>query len=85
VSLSWNAPAISSINISMAAGGNAPTVWSNGVGIYVSMCHSLAHGFGFCGGIYTDFRCPILGVGFFGLLGTEKDSYPCVSGITSQF
>jgi hypothetical protein len=59
------APAISSLTISMVVSGNALTLWSNGVGAYVSMCHSLAHGFGFCGGINTDFRCPILGVGFF--------------------
>jgi hypothetical protein len=31
----------------MAAGGNAPALWSNGGGAYDSMCRSLAHGFEF--------------------------------------
>jgi hypothetical protein len=39
-----------SLTISIAVGG---TLWSNFVVACVSLCHPLAHGFGFCEGINT--------------------------------
>jgi hypothetical protein len=48
-SLSRNAPAISSLTISMAAGGRSPTRWSNmGEFVWMLVCCFLPHWFGFC-------------------------------------
>jgi hypothetical protein len=83
-SLSWNALAISSLTISMAASGDTPAFWSNGVGACVSMCRSLAHGFRFCGALILALGAPYWTLDFSGLLGTKKDSYSCVGGITLE-
>jgi hypothetical protein len=46
-SLSRNAPAISSLTMSMATSGNPAALGSKCVGACVSLCHPLAHGLGF--------------------------------------
>jgi hypothetical protein len=51
---------ISSLTISMAPGGNLPALWSICVVVGVSLCCSLAHGFGLCGGINVGLRYSIL-------------------------
>jgi hypothetical protein len=80
-SLSWNAPAISSLTMSMEAGGNPPALWSSiGVGVGV-LCCLLAHGFGFCGGINA---CPIWLIWlviFFWPSGGPKSTHPHVFGV----
>jgi hypothetical protein len=51
-SLSWNLPAISSLTISMAAGGRPPTLWSNmGEFVWMLVCCFPPHWFGFCGAL----------------------------------
>jgi hypothetical protein len=47
-SLSQNAPAISSLNMSIAASGSPLTLWPRGVGGRVSLCCPLAHVFSKC-------------------------------------
>jgi hypothetical protein len=67
----------------MTAYGNALALWPNAGGTCVSMCHSLTHGFGLCGALILALGAPYWTLDFSGLLGAEKDSYPCVEGITS--
>jgi hypothetical protein len=51
-SLSRNAPAISSLTISMAAGGRPPTLWSNmGEVVWMLVCCFPPHWFEFCGAL----------------------------------
>jgi hypothetical protein len=57
-SLSRNAPGISSLTISLAASGNALALWSNSGGACVSICCSLAQGFGFYGALMLALGVP---------------------------
>jgi hypothetical protein len=84
-SLSRNAPTISSLNMPVAVGGNTPALWSNGGGACVSMCHSLAHGFAFFEALILALGAPYWVLDFSDLVGAEKESCPCVGGITSRF
>jgi hypothetical protein len=83
-SLSHNAPAISSLTISMAANGNPLGLRSICVHADVSLCCSLAHGFGLCGVLMLTLGTPYYMLGLFGLLGAEKDLYLRVSGIVPR-
>jgi hypothetical protein len=56
----------------MADDGNALALWYNGGGACVSMCRSLAHGFGFCRALMLALGAPYWTLDFFGLLGAEK-------------
>jgi hypothetical protein len=67
---------MSSLTIPMAGGGNAPTLWSNDGGTCVFMCHSLAHGFGFCGTLMMALGAPYWALDFFGLLVDRKGLIP---------
>lgn len=50
-SLSQNTPAISSLTMSISAGGSPPALWSSiGIGVCV-LCHLPAHGLRFCGAL----------------------------------
>jgi hypothetical protein len=57
-SLSRNGPTISSLTISMTDNGNPLPLWSKGVGVRVSLYHSLTHGFGFCGALMLALGAP---------------------------
>ena len=47
----------------------------------VSLCCSLAHGFGLCGVLMSALGTPYYTLGLSGLLGAEKGLYLCVGGI----
>jgi hypothetical protein len=79
-SLSQNAPAISSLTIPMAAGDIPLALGSKGVGASVSLCHPLAHGFGFCCALILALGTPHCALNLSDFLGIEKGSYPYVCG-----
>jgi hypothetical protein len=64
-------PAISSLTISMAAGGNPSTLWSICLVAGVLLCRSLAHGFGLCGALMLALGTPHCMLDLSGLLGQK--------------
>jgi hypothetical protein len=67
----------------MEASGNPPTLWSICVCVCVgvSLCCSLAHGFGLCGVLMLALGTPYYTLGLSGLLGAKKGLYLCLGGI----
>jgi hypothetical protein len=72
-SLSRNAPAISYLTMSMAAGGNPLSLWSKGVGSCVSTC-LVAQGLGFCGSLILSLGALSCMLNLSDILGAKKCS-----------
>jgi hypothetical protein len=80
LSLSQNAPAISSLTILIATGGSPPTLWSSkGVGVWV-LCRLPTHGFGLCGALMIAHGGSYGWSSLFDLLGGQKVLAPTCLG-----
>jgi hypothetical protein len=78
LSLSRNAPPISSLTMSIETGGSPPVLWSSiGVGVWV-LCHLPAHGFRICGALMLAPGGSYGWSSLFDLFGAKKYSPPRV-------
>jgi hypothetical protein len=86
LNLSRNAPAISSLTMSMAPGESPSAPWSSiGVGVWMLVCYFPTHWLGFCGPLMFALCCSYDWSSLSGFLGgAEKYSPPCVSDVILQ-
>jgi hypothetical protein len=81
-SLSHNTPAISSLTMSIPAGGSPPALWSSiGIGVCV-LCRLPTHGLRFCGALMLAPGSSYGWSSLFGLLGGPKSTHPHVSRLS---